>query len=81
MLHQAPDRAHGLLGQVGRGPAPAPLAEEQAHDTVVGPEVETPEAVGDPETGGDLPQLLPFQDGAAEQGQSPGLGRGVLGGR
>ena len=70
-LHEAADRRDRLLRQVARGPASAPLAQEQAHDPVVGAQVEAAQARGRSQQARGLGELPLLQDRLAEQGHRP----------
>jgi hypothetical protein len=70
----ADERADGrdrLLGEVARGPTPAALAQKEAHDAVVGAEVEAAETVRRPQHRRDLGELPLLEDRAGEERLRP----------
>ena len=71
ILHEAADRRHRLLREVARSPASAPLAQEQAHDPVVGAQVEAAQARGRSQQARGLGELPLLEDRLAEQGHRP----------
>ena len=71
LADQRADRGHRLLGEVARGPRPAPLAQQQADDAVVGAEVEAAQALGRAEHPRHLGELPLLEDRAAEERHRP----------
>jgi hypothetical protein len=65
--HQLADGKNRLLGEVGRAPAPAAAAQQQAHHPVVRAQVEAAQPVEGPQRGDEGGELLLLHDGAAEE--------------
>lgn len=70
---QLADRGYGIDGHVGGSPVAAALPQQQAHDTVVGAEVEAAQARRRAELALDLGELALLEHRASEQPQRPGL--------